>query len=131
MVGKPKSRVKRPCVISPHEPGQSAPSDLDDNDQPVQQEERTTSSTVQDEVDLPPHFLVLDEKKPRQSGSKTKAERDEMVVAHANVGNRLSPVARKGYVSWQSWISAFIAYCKTNCVGFRKRTSKSVEACNR
>eukprot|EP00644_Phytophthora_capsici_P003852 jgi/Phyca11/108653/e_gw1.15.512.1 len=54
-----------------------------------------------------------------------------MTAAHASVENRLPPVTRKGYASWQSWISAFKAYCKTNCVGFRKRTSKSVEVYNR
>eukprot|EP00644_Phytophthora_capsici_P001729 jgi/Phyca11/107582/e_gw1.14.414.1 len=131
MVGEQKERVKRPRVLSPYEPDQSTSPNLDDDEQPVQQEERTTSSTIQDEVDLPPHFLFLDEKKPHQRDSKTKAERDAMTAAHANVDNRLTPVTRKGYVSWQSWISAFKAYCKTNCVGFRRRTFKSVEVYNR
>ncbi|KAG7386344.1 hypothetical protein PHYPSEUDO_000379 [Phytophthora pseudosyringae] len=86
---------------------------------------------ISGDEDLPIDFRFLDEKTPRERASKTKPERDAMEAAHVHVDNNLPSKPGKAYSSWSSWIDAYEGYFSSHHVGFRTRTSKTVDVYNR
>ncbi|ETL92937.1 hypothetical protein L917_08816 [Phytophthora nicotianae] len=66
-------------TVAPHEDDEKGASQED--------EEKGTSHKDSDDEDLPFYLQFLEEKKPRERGSKTTAEREAMIAAHVNVNN--------------------------------------------
>lgn len=86
--------------------------------------------TLGDEDPCPPQLLNLEEKQPRDRGSKTTGDRAKIEEAHHDIDNKVSPMPRMAYGSWTAIETAIKDYEKSTMTHYRVRTSESVEDYN-